>query len=271
MSESRGPRKTLDPRLVAGGIDVWLTRMSAASDELVERCRGGLAPDEVAACAKFHHEADRRRAVVTRALVRATLSRYMSVPPGSWRFEQGAHGRPEIAAPAGTGLRFNVSHTREIVVCAVARGTDVGVDVERFESTHDLRSIASNVCSVRELEAMRAMAPDAFARRLLALWTLKEAYLKARGVGFSLAPRHLTFDLGADARMNVSFGPEASDEPTRWWFATIDAGGGHLLSIALQCAVAPTHCTVFEADADGTGVRTIAPQFLRTSSPTFPA
>jgi 4'-phosphopantetheinyl transferase len=254
-----------------GEIDVWLTRMSAASDEGVERCRAGLAPDELAICGKFHHDADRRRAVVTRSLVRTTLSRYVPVPAESWRFEHGVHGRPEIAAPAGTGLRFNVSHTREIVVCAVARGSDVGVDVERFDSTRDLRAVASNVCSADELSAMRAMATEAFEKNLLALWTLKEAYLKARGLGFALQPSHLTFDLDAEAGVAASFSPEVSDDPARWWFATLDAGDEHLLSIALGRPGAPSSCALFEAVPCGAGVRGVAPRVLRASSPMLPS
>ena len=64
------------------------------------------------------------------ALARLTLSRYAPVPPEAWSFSLGEHGRPEIEGPSDAGrLRFNLSHTRGMVACAVVRELDIGVDV----------------------------------------------------------------------------------------------------------------------------------------------
>ena len=80
-------------------------------------------------CADFILSSDRLIFLATRVLVRQVLSRYESVAPDAWTFVANAHGRPEIAGPKSE-LRFNLSNTPGLVVCAVTREVDVGVDVE---------------------------------------------------------------------------------------------------------------------------------------------
>ncbi len=87
-------------------------------------------------------ERDRRAFLLTRALVRTTLSRYAAVGPADWTFVANVHGRPEILdRPAGVpDLRFNMSHTDGLIACAVTIGREVGVDVEHIDRrlTHDV-------------------------------------------------------------------------------------------------------------------------------------
>src|SRR5437867_1617437 len=81
---------------------------------------------------RFYFERDRRRYLITRALVRTVLSRYVSIRPTDWIFSTNAYGRPECAnVQARTaGLSFNISHTHSLIVLGVTKDRALGVDVE---------------------------------------------------------------------------------------------------------------------------------------------
>src|SRR5262249_29679294 len=157
----------------------------AIEADVLDRCRELLTDEERESAGRFHREADRRRAVVSRALLRTTLSRYAPVDPADWRFERGPFGRPQIARPGAHGPPFVLSHTRELAACAVTDGAAVGVDVEPLgREVGDLLE-ADSILSENEIESLRRLPPRARAERFLELWTLKEAYAKALGTGLA--------------------------------------------------------------------------------------
>ena len=83
--------------------------------------RDWLSADEVVRYQRFVFERDRQQFLMTHALARSVLSRYVAIHPREWQFAAGEFGRPEIASPAlDRPLRFNLSRTRGLVVCAVA-------------------------------------------------------------------------------------------------------------------------------------------------------
>ena len=231
-----------------GRIDIWLARTESARDTAdLRRCRKILSPLEIDSCAAFHREEDRRRALVSRALLRETLSRYAPVRPEAWEFAFGPHGKPAIAAPAGLRLRFNLSHARGLVACAVTLDDEIGVDLEDTARELDPLELAQRVFSPEEIAALRALAPEARRQRFFKIWTLKEAYLKARGMGFALAPQSASFELGERGRVRVHFTAEAEDHPSGWWFALLGTEPGHVLALAARNSGRPACVRTFRA------------------------
>jgi 4'-phosphopantetheinyl transferase len=239
VSEIFGPepshRSFLLRQAKRGRIDVWLAKTDSVRDAtILRRCKKILSRGEIDSCSAFHRAEDRRRALVSRALLRETLSRYAPVRPEAWEFVAGAHGKPAIAAPAGLRLRFNLSHTDSLVACALTVDDEVGVDLEDATRALDPLELAERVFSPGEIVALQALAPQAQRQRFFESWTLKEAYLKARGLGFALDPQSASFDLGEQHRMRASFTPEAEDHPGAWWFALLGARPGHVLALATR-------------------------------------
>ncbi|ASC69573.1 4'-phosphopantetheinyl transferase HetI [Halomicronema hongdechloris C2206] len=129
----------------------------------------------------------RHEYLVAHALLRSCLSRYGEQPPQDWRFSTNAYGRPEIQVEQGAPpRRFNLSHTEGLVACAITRAAEVGIDVEHGGQpvrAGDLAAIAVANFAPVELAELARLTGIAWRHRFFDVWTLKEAYIKAQGLG----------------------------------------------------------------------------------------
>jgi 4'-phosphopantetheinyl transferase len=199
-----------------------------------------LSPDERTTATRFHHPADHQAYVAAHALVRRALSRWADVIPSDWQFARTRQGRPELAAPIvgpapGRRLRFNLSHTRRLVACAVMLDNDVGIDVEDAECAAPLEVAQTNF-ALEERVTLDALPISERSRRFFEYWTLKEAYLKARGLGLTLPLDELAFRLSGP-KPTISFGPRLRDDPRRWRFESWGYHG-HLVGLAVRTPLA---------------------------------
>lgn len=208
-------------------VHVWCARTDDATDPAtLDRLLALLDAEERRRHGRFLFDQHRHLYLVAHGLVRTTLSRYLDVAPQGWRFEFNNYGRPEIAgAPPGPALRFNLSHTRGMAVCAVSWERDLGVDVEDVERKNLTAAIADRYFSPSEVRDLRARPADEQQRGFFDYWTLKEAYIKARGMGLSLPLDKFSYhlqrtELAVEARpeATISFDPELGDDPASWRF-----------------------------------------------------
>ena len=221
--------RTLDDRTV----EVWLVRSGEASDaELLARYLRLLTREERDRMDRYRFEPDRHRFLVTRALVRTALSRYEPVAPADWRFTTGPHGRPEIAPDAGSRLRFNLSRTDGLVACAVAAERDVGVDVEATDGRAATAEIAEHFFSPSEVAALRATPEDRRRDRFFTYWTLKEAYIKARGLGLAIPLEQISFRVGDE--ITIAIDARLGDDPASWQFFHTRPSERHSLAVAIR-------------------------------------
>jgi 4'-phosphopantetheinyl transferase len=226
---SGSPIQTLD----ADEIHVWLAGSDVIDDALRGRALAMLSDDERDRQARFHFARDRDLYLVAHALVRTTLSRYATVSPNAWSFVTNEYGCPSIApGVCAAPLRFNLSHTRGLAACAVALDRDVGVDVEWHARTVDILDLAPSVFAPDELRALRSLPPDRQRPRFFQYWTLKEAYIKARGMGLALPLEQFAFDVVDPAQIRIAFTPPLDDDPGRWWFEHRRPTAEHDLAVA---------------------------------------
>lgn len=205
----------------------WLSRRSAAEYAKI------LSRDETDRMARFRFEHLRNEYLITRALCRTTLSRYADVDAANWRFAANAYGKPEIHGP-GTGrrLRFNLSNVRGLVACAVSLDVDIGIDVEEIDRKVEL-SVAEKNFSVAEFEQLRGLPEMQMQQRFLEIWTLKESYIKARGMGLSLPLDDFSFRT-VDGGIDIDFAPASNELASDWQFQQQAVGPSHLLAIAIR-------------------------------------
>jgi 4'-phosphopantetheinyl transferase len=223
----------MNTELSPGRIDLWLlpTATEIAAPVIAEY-RAMLSEAERLQEQRFHFERDRRRYLLTRALVRCMLSRYSSVAPRDWTFTRNAYGRPRIANDAAPAIEFNVSHTGDLIVLAIAGDCRLGVDCESL-ARGDCVSLAESYFAAPEVAALHALAPAGRQRRFLELWTLKESYIKARGMGLSIPLDEFSFDL-SDSDIALSVDASLDEAGARWQFMQFLAAPDHIAAVCVD-------------------------------------
>jgi 4'-phosphopantetheinyl transferase len=225
------------PDLKPGEVHLWLARYDRVDDpQANDAWRAVLIEEERAQARRFHFEDDRRRYLVTRALVRTVLSRYADVAPGDWRFSSNAYGRPSIAEahPDAGDLSFNISHTRHLIALALTRGAMLGVDVENFVARQAPIDVANHFFSPSEVAALLALDRTRRQRRFFEYWTLKESYIKARGMGLSLPLDKFAFDYPCERTVTLDIHPELDDDPGRWHLWQMQPAPEYLLALCIE-------------------------------------
>ena len=220
-------------------IDLWFTCVDDVSDAaLLQQYRQLLTPTEQQAQKRFHFEKDRHRYLLTRALLRTVLSRYAPVAPQDWGFHTNAYGKPAIANdhPLAQHISFNVSHTHGLVLVGITQNSALGVDVENLRRRAPLNAAAAYF-SAAEATALAQLPEPLQADRFFQYWTLKESYIKARGMGLSIPLDQFSFDLSTQGRVSLSIDPRQSDSPTRWNLWQLRPTPEHLVAVCAERSV----------------------------------
>jgi 4'-phosphopantetheinyl transferase len=218
-TDGAGGRQPPSPDEVA----VWLCRVESLEDADLAAMDSVLSEDERARRDRFVFAEDRRAFTAAHALLRTVLSRYGPLPPRAWCFDTALHGKPFLA-PAQAGdppLIFNLSHTRSVVACAVAVDARLGIDVQEPGRPADVRSIAERHFTTIERQLLTECPREEADVRFVEIWTLKEAYIKAVGMGLSLPLDSFGFSLGGASGLTFVCPADAS----RWqfWLAALSS------------------------------------------------
>lgn len=193
-----------------------------------------LSDDEIERLKRFRFERDRDLFLVAHGLVRITLSRHENVEPQAWRFRTNSYGRPEIVEPRSR-QRFSLSHGHGLAACAVVLDRDIGLDLECI-SKYPPVEVAERFFSEQERLNLQSASVDERGRLFLEYWTLKEAYLKARGLGLSFPLNQFSMHAGADGRWRMASGPPLYQDPERWRFWSWCVADDHQVALALDQA-----------------------------------
>lgn len=210
---------------------VWTAEV-AEDDAVFDACRPLLTEAERARAARFAVPGDRRRFAAARSLMRQLLQSMTGVPATGWDFAVGDHGKPMVCTPPeGRSIGINISHADGMVVCAAARDTVVGVDLEWLGRVVEPR-IADRRFAPAEAAALRAVPADRRREAFLSIWTVKEAYVKALGGGLTIALDSFVVEALSD-RPSVRFLDPAVDGGA-WHFRQWRPSPRHLLGLALR-------------------------------------
>jgi 4'-phosphopantetheinyl transferase len=194
-----------------------------------ERALAWLSPAERVRHDRCRGETDRAMFLVGRVMARTLVGRALGVGPTGWTWREGARGRPEIA-DEDAGLHFNLAHSGGVVACALSRGGEVGVDVEPRDRPGLDPRIVDRFCAPDEVADIRRAGPEGWRDQFLKYWTLKEAYLKARGLGLAVPLADLCFQLAPSPRLACLRTLEG--ESTSWAFLIEALAGRHWLAAA---------------------------------------
>jgi 4'-phosphopantetheinyl transferase len=228
-------QRTGDPGVEGTGsiVEVWVIRLDLRRIA-TDRLREWLSPDERTRAAGFHFDRDRSRYVVTHGAVRAILARRLGLLPQQVAFEVGPNGKPRLGA-GDAGIRFNLSHSGDIALCAVTTGAEVGVDIEALRAVPDAEAIARRHFAAREVEDWLRLSPSERPDGFLRLWSCKEAWIKACGMGLSMPLDASEICVSGDsARLHSVHGSQL--EASRWTLRTFDPVPGYVGAVCLEAA-----------------------------------
>ncbi len=204
-------------RLKEGEIHVHLIR-----PEKVDITQENWLDDKERARAKtFKFSKDRRLYIASHLFLRQVLSQYTPLSPVLWRFKTNAYGKPFIANSQYIELSFNLSHTEGFIACVIAYQQAVGIDIERSKPLHDINALCDTAFSpleARDVHSLKNYAAQE--QRFFTYWTLKEAYIKARGMGLSIPLQHFSFIETKTGKWNVHCAPELRDSGKNWQFSS---------------------------------------------------
>lgn len=185
---------------------------------------------------RFRLANDRHRYLITRALVRTVLSRYSAQRPDYWRFDTNAFGRPELlnGVDVTSTISFNLSHTNGLILCAISLSQAVGVDVEDTRRKPASLEIAERFFSPDEVNAIRAFPPGLQSERFFYYWTLKESYVKARGIGLSMSLNQFSFSFPGERCIRMAFHANLDDFQTGSQYWLLQPSSEHIAAVCVQ-------------------------------------
>lgn len=164
-------------------VKVWDLTL-AASDSEVSDFRAVLSSEELQRAHRFRFEEHARRFIIGRGQLRHVLGACLGVPPAILVFNYGSAGKPALKSPHDW-LHFNLSHSREFGLLAVAKTGPVGVDIEEVRPLPEMDALVSRFFSPSEQARFSPLPPATKPGAFFNLWTRKEAFLKATGEGIA--------------------------------------------------------------------------------------
>jgi 4'-phosphopantetheinyl transferase len=234
-------------------IHLWQVNPNEiTSPELLNKYKNLLSDDETKKQQRYKFFQDRHDALITRAFVRNLLSYYADVLPNDWHFERGEKDKPELVNPP-LPLKFNISHTKGLIICAVTLENDIGCDVENTTRNNDVLAIADRYFSAIETNELFSLPKDQQRHRFFDYWTLKESYIKAWGLGLAIPLKDFSFSIIDETpevddavnkstpfviknTINIRFASHRIDNAERWrhWLLYPKGDDQHRIAIAIR-------------------------------------
>ncbi|MBL4574196.1 MAG: 4'-phosphopantetheinyl transferase superfamily protein [Gammaproteobacteria bacterium] len=224
-------------RINESEIHLWqLEQADFELSSLQSECLAWLTEAELKRYRRFQFDRHRKQLLLGRVLMRVALSSYdRSVAAASWNFTHNDYGKPAISKEQNTAsLYFNLSHSAGKVVLAVSRFQDIGVDVECARKSRRIAAIAQRYFSDNETAELLVLPEDQQQSRFYDLWTLKEAYIKACGMGLAIPLQHFSYGFPGDDKLTVEFDTRRNDVESAWQFWQVSAGPDFKLAIAAK-------------------------------------
>lgn len=221
---------------MSGAQDAHLWRVDprTLADEAVRaRCLALLSSSERARHDRLAVPARRLELAAAHALVRIALEHFTRTPAAEWRVRRDSMGRPLVDGPV-EGMKVSITHTPGLVACLVAKDRDVGVDGEQVSPRVPYMRIAEQVFTPAELAQLKTLDDQARIDRFFLLWSVKEAYGKARGEGLAAPLDKVEVSLGEAGAVKLVVPPGAGDR-TGWkvrWSRPTDE---HVMATCVAC------------------------------------
>jgi 4'-phosphopantetheinyl transferase len=225
-------------KLAIGEIQIWRASVDGLIRGLGEaQIHSVLSAAEVEKASNYSNIDLRNEYMATRYLVRNLLSYYSpEISPKGWRFDYNKYGKPGVECKVGPHrLEFNLSHSTGIILCAFCLNSPVGIDIEFRGRRVSWTEMARESFSPQEAGELGKHVPGSIPRRFFEYWTLKEAFIKAMGMGLSLPLAEFTFRIANGLPIGIEFTREIAEDPAQWQFRLFENVKGYQSALAVRC------------------------------------
>ena len=207
-------RRTDRVTLRNGTVDLWSSSLEADVSGL-EYCRACLSEEERARAARFVRPQDQIRFTLAHGGLRVVLARYLGIEPAGVRFLAGPTGKPALLDQQGGshGVHFNLSHSHGRMLVAIAKGQDVGIDLELVRGNLQPLKLAERFYTQTEYETIKSLPAADHAFHFYRLWVAKEAWLKAQGAGIASLQQCEILGFDSSSRGSVRLSSDSAMQP----------------------------------------------------------
>lgn len=200
---------------------------------VLDNLRTFLSSEEVGRAERLQSTLDRNRAIASRGILRTVLACYLGVRPEWVAFAYSSRGKPDVAIPEATSIRFNLSHSGAYALIGVSLGRAIGVDLEVIRQLDNCDQLARLVLTARELVEFEELSDDQKSSSLLARWTIKEAYLKATGQGLTADMTRFEFESGMDSSVTLHVDTPGATR-NRWYVRSVPVNLPCLAAVVVE-------------------------------------
>jgi 4'-phosphopantetheinyl transferase len=215
---------------------LWLTFVDEVRDDhLVLAYRKLASVQELKRMERFHHEKHQVRFIIGRAVARTVLSQFTGTPPELITFYKTSYGRPYLQQQEQhQRISFSISYTEDLIAFALSVGGNVGVDVEYTAVEIDCLEIARQQFSAPEYNDLINLPHEQHKERFFQYWTLKESYIKARGLGLNLPLNIFGFVMPSAESKQIRLVPPPDDKQRNWFFESMQLRPDYQCALAFQ-------------------------------------
>ena len=221
--------KSLIPKLRDGVVYVWEGRLDTPAT-VTASARALLSDNERARADRFVYDRHRRRYTIAQAHLRRTLGGLTGIRPKRIRFSHGRHGKPFL----NDGPSFNQSHSGERIMIAVANEGRLGVDIEKVRQVRLMASLADKKFARDEVALLRAAPAGDQQTMFFRLWTHKEAFTKALGVGLTIPLSSFSVDPTHTAAKGLVRIDGHDEDPAEWLVGGLPCATGAKAAFAID-------------------------------------
>ncbi|MEQ8187731.1 MAG: 4'-phosphopantetheinyl transferase superfamily protein [Candidatus Eremiobacterota bacterium] len=222
------PKKNI--KIENNEVHIWLASLNI-DRTFVETLKKILSEDEIKRAEKFYFQKDRNHFIACRGILRNILGFYLNINPGEIKFSYNPYGKPSLNETEKK-LSFNLSNSHGMAIYGITCNRDIGIDIEHIPKDFSWEDIVKNFFSEKEIRSLYQIPTHLQKKAFFNGWTRKEAYIKAKGKGLSIALD--SFDVSLTPGKPAELLEVRGEEKSRWFLKEIILDPDYVSAIAVE-------------------------------------
>lgn len=223
-----------ESQLTSNQIHIWKIDINNPQIDLDKLPREILSQDERKRAARLRSAKDKRRFTVSRVFLRKSLSHYLDTAPSEIKFTYNKYGKPNIDPEHHPqNIRFNLSHSENLALYAITQNREIGIDVEYIRNVDKADKIMRRFFSKDECEFYYSQPKNKRNWAFFTLWTRKEAYSKARGMGIGLPTKEFDLQLVPPEVGQINH-IRTKNKESKWSLIDIEVDSDYMAALAAE-------------------------------------